>query len=52
MENFFDILIQYKKEITSFVGVVLIIFFVASCYGKWNEIWYEFGRNLYHLFAA
>lgn len=29
-------------------SVLFLVLFVASVYDKWNEIFYEFGQNLYH----
>ncbi|MGN0350141.1 MAG: hypothetical protein ACI4ES_00695 [Roseburia sp.] len=32
--------------------VVLFILAIATLFPKWNEIWYDFGRNLYHFFNS
>lgn len=35
------------------IGVVIIIIclcVIAAIYPRWNEMWYDFGHNLYNLF--
>lgn len=43
MENKKD----YKKMIVSAVFILLMIIFFIAVYGKWCDIWYRFGANLY-----
>lgn len=40
---------EIKKKIVEIVGIILFIFFVCSIFDKWNQIWYEFGQNIYKL---
>lgn len=40
---------EIKKKIVEVVGIILFILFVCSIYDKWNQIWYEFGQNIYKL---
>lgn len=37
-----------KRIITVFI-VIVLIGSIAAIYPQWNEIWHDFGRNLYHL---
>lgn len=39
-----------KKKIMQIVIAVLIVIFVCSIYGQWNDMFYQFGRNLYYMF--
>lgn len=41
-----------KKGWIAMIFVVLLIIGIAAIYPKWNEIWYDFGRNLYNLFNS
>ena len=50
MGNSTSFWMQHKNEIVSIIGILFIIIFVALTYTKWNQIWYDFGKNLYHLF--
>lgn len=40
---------ETKKKIIEIVGVILFIVFIFAIYDEWNEIWYEFGQNIYKL---
>ena len=40
---------ETKKKIIEIVGVILFIVFICAIYDEWNEIWYEFGQNIYKL---
>lgn len=40
---------ETKKKIVEIVGVILFIIFIASIFDEWNQIWYEFGQNIYKL---
>lgn len=48
--NFMKCLNQNKAKIVGITLALLIIIIFVTCYDKWNEIWYEFGKNLYYLF--
>lgn len=37
------------KKIKIAVAVILLLLAIGAIYPKWNEIWYEFGQNLYRL---
>lgn len=37
-----------KTKMICIAIIVVIVLFVASIYDKWNEIFYEFGKNVYH----
>lgn len=50
MGNSTSFWMQHKNEIVSIIGILFLIIFVALTYTKWNQIWYDFGKNLYHLF--
>ncbi|MCM1083601.1 MAG: helix-turn-helix domain-containing protein [Clostridium sp.] len=41
---------EVRKKIISAVIVFLFLCAIAAIYPKWNKMWYDFGRNLYHLF--
>ena len=38
-----------KKLIIDIVGAILVIIFISSIFDEWNEMWYEFGQNIYKL---
>ena len=44
-----DFIINNKKAIIAGIAVVLFTLFVIAIYGKWTDIWYAFGKNLYHF---
>lgn len=39
-----------KKKALTMAAIILLIILTAVIYGQWNNLFYEFGRNLYHLF--
>ena len=39
-----------KRKIKTAIGVILLVVLICAIYGSWSDMWYEFGRNLYHLF--
>ena len=45
-----EFLMEHKEKLLSILGVMLVSGFVCAWYGRWNEIWYAFGQNLYHMF--
>ena len=49
MNNIINSFIKYKSLLISIIVTILIILFIATCYEQWNEMWYNVGRNLYHL---
>lgn len=50
MEEFTGFVKQYKKKIITVVVVLFVILIMSSCYEKWNEMWYDVGKNIYYLF--
>lgn len=41
---------ENNKRLCNAIMVVVFLLFIAAIYPSWNDMWYEFGRNLYHLF--
>lgn len=41
---------QRMRRIWKAIGIILLICAVAVILPRWNEIWHEFGQNLYRLF--
>ena len=41
---------EHKKKIVEIIVGVLFIVFVCCIYNQWNDMFYEFGRNLYYMF--
>ena len=40
---------KLKKTIGVAVAVILVVVFVCAIYDSWSDMWYEFGKNLYHV---
>lgn len=38
-----------KKKLYSAVAVAMALIFVIAIYGSWNDMWYQFGQNVYHI---
>jgi len=38
-----------KTKIKKWAGTILIIIICLAIYESWNEMFYEFGQNLYHM---
>lgn len=38
-----------KKKVVEIIGIILLVLFISSIYDEWNQIWYEFGQNIYQL---
>lgn len=38
-----------KAKIKKWAGTILIIIICLAIYESWNEMFYEFGQNLYHM---
>ena len=45
-----DLIINNKKTIIAGIAVILFALFVIAIFNKWSDIWYTFGKNLYHFF--
>lgn len=41
---------KIRKRIIAVVTIIVFIGAIAAIYPLWNEVWHDFGRNLYHLF--
>lgn len=41
---------RIRRKIIEVVIIIVFICAIAAIYPRWNEIWYDFGCNLYHLF--
>lgn len=39
-----------RKKMIGVIAVILMIVFVCAIYSRWNDMFYNFGKNLYHLF--
>lgn len=37
-----------KKKVMSGLALIALIIFVIAIYGRWNELFYELGRNIYN----
>lgn len=37
-----------RKTIIRVIYVLIAVVFLASIYPSWNEMWYEFGQNIYN----
>lgn len=38
-----------KKKFITIIAVIFLLIFIGTIYGKWNDLFYEFGRNIYRL---
>lgn len=41
---------KIRKGIIVAITIIVFVGAIAAIYPLWNEIWHDFGRNLYHLF--
>lgn len=37
------------KKVKIAVAVVALVLLIGAIYPEWNEMWYQFGQNLYHI---
>lgn len=42
--------VKIHKKVVTIIIVIIFIFVFAAIYPRWNEIWHDFGRNLYYFF--
>lgn len=42
--------VKIHKKVVTIAIVIIFIFVFAAIYLRWNEIWHDFGRNLYYFF--
>lgn len=40
---------ETKKQIIEIISIILFVVFICSIFDEWNQIWYEFGQNIYKL---
>lgn len=40
---------QAKKAIVNIIAVAAVLIFFGAIFDEWNQVFYEFGQNLYHL---
>lgn len=38
---------SFQKKLVNALAIILLILFIAAIYGQWNEMFYEFGQNIY-----
>jgi putative transcriptional regulator len=46
---------QHNKIMTVIkitIPIILLLMFLVAIYPRWNEMWYDFGQNLYHAFHS
>lgn len=41
---------KIRKGIIAVITIIVFVGAIAAIYPLWNEVWHDFGRNLYHLF--
>lgn len=41
---------KIRKRIIAVITIIVFVGAIAAIYPLWNEVWHDFGRNLYHLF--
>ena len=41
---------KIRKRIIAVIMIIVFVGAIAAIYPLWNEVWHDFGRNLYHLF--
>ncbi len=41
---------KIRKRIIAVIAIIVFVGAIAAIYLLWNEVWHDFGRNLYHLF--
>lgn len=46
MEKSIEFLIRYGEEI---LWGIIFMFLWGACYRKWNDIWYNVGKNIYYV---
>ena len=39
---------KIRKIIINTIIIIVFVCMIAAIYPRWNEIWYDFGRNWYH----
>lgn len=41
---------KIRKRIIAVITIIVFVCAIAAIYPTWNEVWHDFGRNLFHLF--
>lgn len=49
VDIYVDRISKLKKGILTIIGVIVLIACIGSIYNLWNDMFYELGKNLYHL---
>lgn len=39
----------FKRKIVIIICIIILLIFIGAIYGSWNDIWKDFGKNLYHM---
>ena len=50
MRNVVCFIKEYKKMIFGIIAAICLLGIFGVCYGTWNDMWYDFGKNLYYFF--
>ncbi len=40
---------QFRHTVIKTAGIIALILFIAAIYPRWQEMWHEFGENLYDM---
>lgn len=40
---------KFKRKIGIVIGIIIVLILVGAIYDSWTDIWYDFGKNLYHM---
>lgn len=50
VKDLFDFIIQHKEIIKFVLSILVILLVFHVCSDSWNNMWHDFGKNLYRLF--
>ena len=50
MNSILSFISEHKDEIKSIITLIVFMILLVGCYGKWNDLWYDFGKNVYYFF--
>ena len=39
----------FKRRIGVIIGIIILLVFIGAIYSSWNDVWKDFGKNLYHM---
>lgn len=40
---------RLKKKMAKWVGIIIVVIFIAVIYESWTDMFHEFGKNLYYM---